>query len=201
MRSQLQGNPTRQHPPHHTLAGRRQENGRIIISRFTFHFHVLRGNPIISLDQRTARATVAQRGTANEPLTANTPGPLPASDQRTRSRPQKFDAPSPQMLPQNLPPEYPGNDHGRPVVESQFSDTTRPPDMSESTQSPNEKSLTGDASERVPKQVRWAAWLAVFGTVVTAGVASATPIWPVAAACISVAAMTAVVCYAIVRYR
>jgi len=73
--------------------------------------------------------------------------------------------------------------------------------MTDSSQSPNEKSLGGDTAERVPKQVRLAAWLAVFGAVVAAGVASLTPIWCVAGACISVAAMMAVVCYAIVRYR
>ena len=73
--------------------------------------------------------------------------------------------------------------------------------MADSPESPNEKPLSSDTNERVPKQVRLAAWLAAFGAIVAAGVASLTPIWCVAAACISVAAMMAVVCYAIVRYR
>lgn len=73
--------------------------------------------------------------------------------------------------------------------------------MTDSPQSQKEKPLCGDTSDRVPKQVRLAAWLAVLGAAVAAGVASLTPIWCVAAACISVAAMMAVVCYAIVRYR
>ena len=73
--------------------------------------------------------------------------------------------------------------------------------MTNSPQNPNDTPPGGETSNRVPKQVRLAAWLAVFGAIVTAGVASATPIWCVAAACISIAAMMAVVCYAIVRYR
>jgi len=82
-----------------------------------------------------------------------------------------------------------------------FGGTTQRPDMADSPQSPNEKSLSGDTSERVPKQMRLAACLAVFGAAVTAGGGSATPIWCVARACISVAAMIAVVCYALLRYR
>jgi hypothetical protein len=64
-----------------------------------------------------------------------------------------------------------------------------------------EKAASGDTSECIPKQVRLAAWLAVLGAAVTAGTASATTIWPVAAASMSVALMMAVVCYAIVKYR
>ncbi len=73
--------------------------------------------------------------------------------------------------------------------------------MNPQPQTQDERASSGNTSERIPKQVRLAAWLAVFGAVVTAGTASATTIWPVAAACISVAFMMAVVCYAIVRYR
>lgn len=73
--------------------------------------------------------------------------------------------------------------------------------MNTQTETQKEQSASGDSSERVPKQVRLAAWLAVFGAAVTAGTASGTPIWCVAAASMSVAAMMAVVCYAIVRYR
>ncbi len=73
--------------------------------------------------------------------------------------------------------------------------------MNTQPETQNEKSLCSDTSERVPKQVRLAAWLAVFGAAVTAGTASATTIWPVAAASVSVALMMAVVCYAIVKYR
>ena len=69
------------------------------------------------------------------------------------------------------------------------------------TETQNEKAASSDTSERIPKQVRLAAWLAVFGAVVTAGTASATPIWCVAAASMSVALMMAVVCYAIVKYH
>ncbi len=64
-----------------------------------------------------------------------------------------------------------------------------------------EKTASGDTSERIPKQVRLAAWLAVLSSVGVAGTASATTIWPVAAASMSVALMMTVVCYAIVRYR
>jgi len=53
-----------------------------------------------------------------------------------------------------------------------------------------------------------AAWLAVVGAVVTAVVAivneggpSAAQMWSVAVPCISVAAMMAIVCYAIVKFR
>jgi hypothetical protein len=73
--------------------------------------------------------------------------------------------------------------------------------MAESLQIPNDVSSRAGASERVPKQVRLAAWLAVFGAVVIAGVASLTPTWSVAGACISVAVMMAVTCYAMVRHR
>jgi hypothetical protein len=73
--------------------------------------------------------------------------------------------------------------------------------MNPQPQTQDERALSGNTSERIPKQVRLAAWLAVFGAAVTAGTASATPIWCVAAACISIAAMIAVVCYAILRYR
>lgn len=64
-----------------------------------------------------------------------------------------------------------------------------------------DKAVSGSPSECIPKQVKLAAWLAVFGAVVAAGTASATTIWPVAAASMSVPFMMAVVCYAIVRYR
>ncbi len=75
------------------------------------------------------------------------------------------------------------------------------PTMSIQPEPQKEKAASGDTSERIPKQVRLAAWLAVLGAIVAAGTASATPLWPVAAASISVALMMAVVCYAIVRYR
>ena len=73
--------------------------------------------------------------------------------------------------------------------------------MNTQPQTQKEQAASGDTSERIPKQVRLAAWLAVLGTAVTAGTASATPIWPVAAASMSVAFMMTVVCYALVRYR
>jgi len=73
--------------------------------------------------------------------------------------------------------------------------------MLDSPPIPSEKSLSANVSERIPKQVKLGAWLSVFGAVVSAGAASATPIWPVAGACIGVAGMMAVVCYAVVRYR
>jgi len=80
--------------------------------------------------------------------------------------------------------------------------------MTTSPQSQNEKSLRSESSQRVPKRVWLAAWLALVGAVVTEIVAivneggpSATQMWSVAAPCISVAAMMAVVCYAIVKYR
>ncbi len=63
------------------------------------------------------------------------------------------------------------------------------------------KAKNDGCSERIPKQVRLAAWLTVFGAVVTAGTASATPLSPVAAASMSVALMIAIVSYAIVKYR
>ncbi len=73
--------------------------------------------------------------------------------------------------------------------------------MNTQTETQNEKAIGGNSGERIPKQVRLAAWLAVFGAAVTAGTASATTIWPVAAASMSVGFMMAVVCYAIIRYR
>lgn len=73
--------------------------------------------------------------------------------------------------------------------------------MSIEPETQKDKVATSDTSERIPKQVRLAAWLAVLGAAVAAGTASATTIWPIAAASMSVAFMMAVVCYAIVRYR
>jgi hypothetical protein len=73
--------------------------------------------------------------------------------------------------------------------------------MEQSTQQKNGESPSNDPNERVPKQVRLAAWLAVFGAIVVGGVASATPIDCIAGPCIAIAVMMAVVCYAIVRFR
>ncbi len=80
--------------------------------------------------------------------------------------------------------------------------------MNIQTETQDNKVLNADASHRIPKRVWLAAGLAVFGTLVTAVVAilnespgSAGQIWSVAAPCISLAAMIAVVCYAIVRHR
>jgi len=64
-----------------------------------------------------------------------------------------------------------------------------------------EKEVRTDVSDAVPRRVRLACWLAGVGGAVVLGVASATPVWPVAGACISVAAMLALVCCCIVKYR
>ncbi len=79
--------------------------------------------------------------------------------------------------------------------------------MNTQPETQNEKA-TSSNSERIPKQVRLAAWLAVLGAVLTTvvalvngGISSGKQIWSVAAPCIAIAGMTAVVCYAIVRYR
>ena len=76
------------------------------------------------------------------------------------------------------------------------------------TETQNEKAVSGNTSHCIPKQVWLSAWLAVFGAAVAAaiaivngGVTSASQMWSVAAPCISVALMMAVVCWAIVRYR
>jgi len=81
-------------------------------------------------------------------------------------------------------------------------------DMPVSPASPEEKPPSGHTPDRVPKQVWLAVWFAVFGAMATAavaivngGVSHATHLWSVGAPCIGIAALTAVVCYALVRYR
>jgi hypothetical protein len=72
--------------------------------------------------------------------------------------------------------------------------------MEPSPQETNVESPKNEQNERVPKQVKLAAWLAVFGAIMVGGVASATPVEPIAGPCIGIAVMMAIVCYAIVRY-
>ena len=73
--------------------------------------------------------------------------------------------------------------------------------MEPSPQETNVESPNKEPKERIPKQVKLAAWLAVFGAILVGGVASATPLEPIAGPCIGIAVMMAIVCYAIVRYR
>ena len=89
-----------------------------------------------------------------------------------------------------------------------FGAKTQLRNMINSPQNPKEKSPSNETSERIPKQVWLAAWLAVVGAVVAGavaivngGVTSATHLWSVGVPCFSIAGMMAVVCYAIVRYR
>ncbi len=77
------------------------------------------------------------------------------------------------------------------------------------TETQNEKGASSDTSERIPKRMWLAASLALVGAILTAVVAivnespgeGAGQMWSVAAPCISLAGMIAVVCYGIVRYR
>ena len=81
--------------------------------------------------------------------------------------------------------------------------------MNTQSETQDNKALNGDASHRIPKRVWLAAGLALVGAILTAAVAmvnespggGAGQMWSVAAPSISIAAMVAVVCYAIVRYR
>lgn len=80
--------------------------------------------------------------------------------------------------------------------------------MNIQTETQDKQVLPDETSHRVPKRVWLAAWLAVFGAVlatvvalVNGGISHSTHIWSVAAPCLSLAGMIAVVCYAIVRYR
>lgn len=77
------------------------------------------------------------------------------------------------------------------------------------TETQNEKAASSDTSEHISKRVWLAAGLALVGAILTAAVAivnespggGAGQMWSVAAPCLSLAAMIAVVCYAIVRRR
>ena len=81
--------------------------------------------------------------------------------------------------------------------------------MNTQTETQDTPVLKDETSHRIPKRVWLAAGLAICGAVLTAAVAmvnespgeGAGQIWSVAAPCISIAAMVAVVCYAIVRCR
>ena len=73
--------------------------------------------------------------------------------------------------------------------------------MEQSPQPENIEPPNNKANERIPKQVKLAAWLAVFGAIIIGGVASATPVEPIAGPCIGIAVMMAIVCFAIIRYR
>ncbi len=77
------------------------------------------------------------------------------------------------------------------------------------TETQNEKAESTGTSERIPKRVWLAAGLALIGAILTAAVAmvNETPgggsgqMWSVAAPCLSLAGMMAIVCYAVVRYH
>ena len=73
-------------------------------------------------------------------------------------------------------------------------------DMELSPQQTNVESPNKEPKERIPKQVKLAAWLAVFTALVIGGVAAATP-WNTTGPCIGIAVMMAVVCFAIIKYR
>ena len=73
--------------------------------------------------------------------------------------------------------------------------------MELSSQQQNIESQDKEPEERIPKQVKLAAWLSVFGAIMTGGIASATPVEHIVGPCIGIAVMMAVVCFAIIKYR
>jgi len=81
--------------------------------------------------------------------------------------------------------------------------------MNTQPENQNKKALNGDVSRRIPRRVWLAAGLGLVGAILTAAVAivngslggAAQLMWSVAAPCISIATMIAVVCHAIVKYR
>ena len=80
--------------------------------------------------------------------------------------------------------------------------------MNIQSETQNEKPPSGDTSHRIPRRVWVAACLAVVGALMIAVVAivnegggSPVQIWNLGAPSFCIAAMIAVVCYAIVRHR
>ena len=73
--------------------------------------------------------------------------------------------------------------------------------MEPSPQHKIDDSPDNEQNDRIPRQVWLAAWLAIFGAIMVGGIASATPIEPIAGPCIGIAVMMAIVCYAMIRYR